>query len=620
MFLWIIIMNYGRIRHNPKPTNMKKYYKYYIYVTLLTVLISMSPIKVMADEVVVIDNEEGISIEYKLRGDIIQGFYATVLGAYGDFTSITIPPKIKHETTYWTITYEVDNIAPGAFANKVKMTSISIPSTIKEINNAFRDCENLTSVHISDLAAWCNIDFNDWVQDGGIYTAQGVGNPLFYAHHLFLNGKEIKDLVIPDGITYISAVAFWGCTGLTSVTIPNSVKSIGAGAFYCCENLNTVNLPESLEEIGVRTFGYCENLTTINLPENLKEIGNSAFYRCSALTSITIPYSVELIGDHAFQWCSELSSIILGYGNSKDHPKLDMGSQPFHFTNEDAFFTLGEKWEDIEINTSGRKIIVENFDERCINNRYIWIGQNYLYSEQKTEVKDLVIPEGTTSVGNFSLILNHFNSIIIPSTVKEIRCDAFWRCETEAVVSLATEPPFLYYYDGPNFDKVDNVKQFNYELDNCEFGFLHISPITSVNHYFVFPFLKLIKDKIFTYDVAKPPLYVPKGSIRYYGIDWYIGRYYEKENSRTIDKYNEIEDFLGWLWYYNNYDYTVIKGAWWNFEQIVEGIPADISQPQVGKDEIKTIYQIDGTRTAKLHKGVNIIKYSDGTTKKVLSK
>lgn len=50
-----------------------------------------------------------------------------------------------------------------------------------------------------------------------------------------MNGVEIEDLVIPNSVTSISSYAFWGCSGLTSVTIPNSVTSIGYNAFAVCD-------------------------------------------------------------------------------------------------------------------------------------------------------------------------------------------------------------------------------------------------------------------------------------------------------------------------------------------------------------------------------------------------
>ena len=65
-------------------------------------------------------------------------------------------------------------------------------------------------------------------------------NPLYYAHHLYLNGEEIKDLVIPNSVTSIGDYAFYTCSELITLTIPNSVTSIGEKAFSYCEKLEEV--------------------------------------------------------------------------------------------------------------------------------------------------------------------------------------------------------------------------------------------------------------------------------------------------------------------------------------------------------------------------------------------
>ena len=117
----------------------------------------------------------------------------------------------------------VTNIGTGAFYWCTKLKDIVIPDSVIYIGDyAFSGCSGLTSVHISDLEAWCKINF--------YYES----NPLYYAKHLFMNGKEITDLVIPNSVTSIGSFAFSGCSGLTSVTIPNSVTSIGNYAFKGC--------------------------------------------------------------------------------------------------------------------------------------------------------------------------------------------------------------------------------------------------------------------------------------------------------------------------------------------------------------------------------------------------
>lgn len=134
---------------------------------------------------------------------------------------VRIPDKIVFDGT----TYSVTSIDNYAFADCSSLTEITIPTSITSIGNgAFNDCDGLTKVHISDLSAWCKINF-----EGGVFS-----NPLSYARHLYLNDEEITNLIIPDGVTKISDYAFSGCSGLTEVTIPNSVTSIGSVAFYIC--------------------------------------------------------------------------------------------------------------------------------------------------------------------------------------------------------------------------------------------------------------------------------------------------------------------------------------------------------------------------------------------------
>ena len=137
--------------------------------------------------------------------------YSEVASEYSG--EVTIPSTVSYNDA----TYSVTTIGESAFRGCSGLTSVTIPNSVNTIGEgAFYRCSGLTGVNITDLSAWCKIDFN-----------KSNSNPLRYAQHLKLNGTEITNLVIPNDITKIKDYAFYDCDGLISVTITNSVTYIG---------------------------------------------------------------------------------------------------------------------------------------------------------------------------------------------------------------------------------------------------------------------------------------------------------------------------------------------------------------------------------------------------------
>ncbi len=266
----------------------------------------------------------------------------------------------------------VASIGDYTFYNCSSLTSIEIPATVTRIgipasysNNVrvFSGCSSLAAVHINDLAAWCRIDFGD----AGFATA----NPLFYAHNLYLNGKLITELVIPDEITEIKPFTFGGagitsvtihenvteigqdafkrCTALSNVVIPDGVTIIGKGAFYECTGLESVTVGAGVTRVDEGAFGRCDKLnavyisdlaawcgiafysypnfssnplfnagnlylndellTELVIPENITDIKQGTFYGSTAIESITLHEHVSTIGEKAFYGCSAVECI-----------------------------------------------------------------------------------------------------------------------------------------------------------------------------------------------------------------------------------------------------------------------------------------------------------------------
>ena len=167
-----------------------------------------------------------------------------------------------------TIPNSVTTIGHFAFSDCSGLASVTIGNSVTSIGSfAFYGCSGLESVNISDLSAWCRIDFTD-----------SESNPLYHANNLYLDGELIRDLTIPDDITEIKYYAFCGCSRLASVTIPDSVISIWDSAFEDCSGLASVTIPNSVTTIGDSAFENCWRIETLVIGRNVTSIGNCAFY------------------------------------------------------------------------------------------------------------------------------------------------------------------------------------------------------------------------------------------------------------------------------------------------------------------------------------------------------
>ena len=343
------------------------------------------------------------------------------------------------------ISDSVTSIGGYAFYYCSKLTSVTIPNSVTSIGyHAFDGCNGIKSVNISDLSAWCKIDF-----------ASSDSNPLCYGHNLYLKGEPLTDLTIPNDITEIKDFAFIGCSGLISLTIPNSVTSIGESAFSYCTGLTSVTIPNSITSIGDYAFSYCTGLTSVTIGNSVTSIGDYAFRGCTGLTSVTIPNSVTSIGDYAFSYCTGLTSVTIGnsvtsIGESafQDCIKLTSVTIPNSVTSiGDYAFQDCSKLISVTIGNSVTSIgdyafqHCSSLDNVNISDLSAWCkidfassdsnplcyGHNlYLKGEPLT---DLTIPNDITEIKNFAFIgCSGLISVTIPSNVITIGNYAFSGC------------------------------------------------------------------------------------------------------------------------------------------------------------------------------------------------
>ena len=124
----------------------------------------------------------------------------------------------------------------------------------------------------------------------------------------FCDSPDLTEIKIPSTVTKIKEYAFSGCTGLTEIELPPQLEEVDGGLFSRCSGLTEITIPSSVKTIGARAFLYCTKLESVTLSEGLREIEYEAF-RCTNLKSLNIPKSVEKLEYDIVGACEHLAYI-----------------------------------------------------------------------------------------------------------------------------------------------------------------------------------------------------------------------------------------------------------------------------------------------------------------------
>ena len=251
-------------------------------------------------------------------------------------------------------------------------------------------------------------------------------------------------IILFDGdLTSIGSHAFYGCSGLTSITIPNGVTSIGDGAFLNCTSLTSVTIPDSVTSIGDGAFQNCTSLTGVTIPDSVTSIGNYAFQNCTSLTSITIPSSVTSIGDGVFAGCTSLVSFSGKYASSDGLFLIDSGSI--------VAIALGSIGGEVTIPDGVVSIGVSVFSG-CTSLTSITIPDSVTSIgncafEGCTSLISITIPDSVTSIGYYAFQnCTSLTSITIPSSVTCIGVFAFRGCTSLTGITIPDSVTSIGHY------------------------------------------------------------------------------------------------------------------------------------------------------------------------------
>lgn len=122
----------------------------------------------------------------------------------------------------------------------------------------------------------------------------------YIGKNAFLN-KNVKKIVLPNGILAVGDSAFSELEELEYVSLPESLMVICEDAFYNCGKLKDVYFPENLRAIGERAFQNCDSIENVKFPNELALVSSDAFSNCSNLKNVSFGKGILGIGSGAFE-------------------------------------------------------------------------------------------------------------------------------------------------------------------------------------------------------------------------------------------------------------------------------------------------------------------------------
>ena len=405
------------------------------------------------------------------------------------------------------------------------------------------------------------------------YTVVSVDNGAF------TGSDELLGVALPNTITSIGDRAFSGCNGLTVFVIPQNVSIIGEDAFYGSKNIKEIHIPKSVTSIGCRAFSNLEKLVLEDGEKPLKLItyysinDNTPFHICP-LVDIYLGRNLDYTNKYApFRDNTKLENVVIGDSVSEVGPYLFNGCTGLKEINISSnlksimnyAFSGCSGLTKIEIPKNVDYIGMNVFYGSSIKEIEIEDGKSVLTFESFLHSPFTYCPIEKVYLGR-NIIANIFNNdvpftksneVVIGDSVTSINDNLFKKCEGLSKIEI-----------GMNVTNIGNESFGGCNSINDIYCYAPNVPNTSISAF---------KDS----PISQASLYVP---------------------NLNIEQYRATKPWS---------DFKSIKGL--SEESAIDIILSN-------KEYIDTYISIDGKKKNHPSQGVNIIRTTNGTFKKVLMK
>lgn len=243
--------------------------------------------------------------------------------------------------------------------------------------------------------------------------------------YAFYGCTNLQELTLPESITRIDRAAFENCTSLRKITIPKNARNLGIYLFAGCTGLVSAEIMDGVPAIGDQMFKGCTNLRSVTIPESVVHIGREAFRYCVSLSNVAIPKSVRSISSYAFSGCTNLESVTLKEGIS------NIKNSAFYGCNSLSNITIPDSVVDIgESAFAGTGLVNVALPKNITKIKA------YTFKGCKS-LKNITIPNGVTEISyDVFNACTSLQSIMIPESVTYIGSGAFSGCKSLASLSL----------------------------------------------------------------------------------------------------------------------------------------------------------------------------------------
>lgn len=408
--------------------------------------------------------------------------------------------------------------------------------------------------------------------------------------YAFAYTNSLRKADLPEGLKSVGDCAFVG-TAIQRVNLPVTIEEIGEGAFALLKNLTEVSVPATnkhfdlVDSLLIRNADnallqcFKKGKGKVEVPGVIERIGHLAFGGAKHISTIIIPKSVTRIGEDAFASTYALDSIAVNTENTH------YTSQAGVLFNKELTLLIchpaSKPGNSYTVPTTVKELATGAFQDCGGGNAYKHISNKTL--KKKVKLNKVILPEGLIKIGKWAFTSSGCQ-VNIPSTVKEIGDSCFFFSEIESVtipegVKRLGDGMFTACYTLENITLPSTLEYIGAKL------LAYNSSEITLNVYATNP--PSCHRDAFAEFAGSINLHVVKGQ----------KKAYEKSSDWNGMSVSNIHDDLKAV-------VTAIGNTSSTQKEIVE----------VAR------FNLQGVRINGQQPGVNIIKMSDGTIKKVLVK